>query len=175
VYNTNINNFKGETNMKKLTVKQKQVIYEHLLTLDCPDLLAALIAERSTRYSRHLCTTIYDVVFENFAWYSTPEESDGDAFWSKIHEELIELENTVPAPQKYEVALQEALEDDFESPTEKDFVSKDKQRLGEIEIKVDASSFRDDMKNFQAEFSKEIQLSPWTKIKLFFGRIFYKV
>jgi len=79
----------------KLTIKQKQVIYERLLSLECPDLLAALIAERSTRYNQSINTTVFDIIGNNFNWSSTPEESDGSDFWCEMYSELYELEDVV--------------------------------------------------------------------------------
>jgi hypothetical protein len=157
--------------MKKLTTKQKQAIYEHLLTLDCPDLLAALIAERSTRYSRHIDTTIYDVIADNFEWDQTPEESDGSEFWYEIYVELAELENTAPTGQEHEDALQKALEESYE-PVKIEI----KHNSTVTNYKVGDMIISDKgVLVCQAVTNPSPRTSFFDKVVLFFGRLFYKV
>jgi hypothetical protein len=180
--------------MKKLTIAQKQAIYEHLLTLDCPDLLAALIAERTehSAYNNVLeSSTIDGVIWTAFVWSKSPEGYD---FWKEVQDDILELENTVPAPQEHE--------DDFESPTEKDFAPKGRE--ANIEIKVEA--YRPPQPSEYVEWLEEqtkprltvtnykagdmiisdegvlvcqavTKTSPsfLDKVKLFFGKVFYKV
>jgi hypothetical protein len=163
VYNTIIND-KGEINMKKLTIKQKQAIYEHLLTLNCPDLLAALIAERSTRYSRHIDTTIYNVIADNFTWDTTPEESDGSEFWYEIYEESVELENTTSAGDQHvavTIAERGGFPEVYESYAPMD-----------IEIRFD----KDDLVTIpQSQPDESLELAWWNKAKLFLGKLLYRV
>jgi len=76
---------------KKLTTAQRQEIYERLLTLDCPDLLAALIAERSEVYALEVfdCAFLYVFIEDLFVWRDTPE---GFEFWQMMHESVLETE-----------------------------------------------------------------------------------
>jgi hypothetical protein len=165
-----LNKLKGEINMKnkpsKLSNTDRQGIYEYLLTLDCPDLLAALIAKHCVGYPRWSCKTISTVVIDNINWYKSPEKED---FWHEIYEELTELENTVVAPQEHEDALQESLEDGFESPTELDFALK-----GE-EAKIEIKTNHEPLIIPQPDRDDSLDLSWWNKTKLFFGKVFYKV
>ena len=71
----------------KLTIKQKQVIYEHLLTLDCPDLLAALIAERSDTLIRKE-NTLAECI-QIFAWWRNTTETY--TFWEHIYDEVVDM------------------------------------------------------------------------------------
>lgn len=147
--------------MKKLSIKQKQEIYEYLLKKDCPDLLAALVAERSglSVQSNFESLTLSDFIMGAFDWEASKEGHD---FWSILRSEISEIVEGVP-------------EEDFESPTEADFapVGDDSAK---IEILVDVSKFNQEMEKFHKEFIKDIQpLSLWTRIKLFFGRWNYKV
>jgi hypothetical protein len=151
----------------KLTIKQKQAIYEQLLSLECPDLLAALIAKRSTYYNRNSFTTI-SVLVDNFTWSDTPEPDD---FWSEMYNELRELEGAMQDGQEYEDALQESLKDDFESPTELD-LPKEGSIPPEIEINVEGFN-----KHWFTDPVESLHHKPsfFDKVKLFFGKIFYKV
>jgi hypothetical protein len=149
-----------------LTIKQKQVIYEHLLTLDCPDLLAALIAERSTRYSRYIGTTISDVINENFVWCLTPEENEEDdpEFWWELYLEAVELEDTTPAGDQHVAIIADercGYPEVYENYAPMD-----------IEIKFD----KDDLVIIpQAQPDESLELAWWNKAKLFLGKLFYRV
>jgi hypothetical protein len=150
----------------KLSNTDRQGIYEYLLTLDCPNLFAALIAKRCVSHPRRHDGTISTVVIDNINWYKSPEKED---FWYEIYLEVTELENTVVAPRESEDALQGALEDDFESPTELDFALKGEE--AKIEIKVQ----HEPLIIPQPDRDDSLDLTWWNKTKLFFGKVFYKV
>ena len=79
--------------MKQLSIEEKQKVYEYLLKKDCPDLLAALIAERSEEtvewhqeiYVDGEPLTIGDVLGGAFFWDASPE---GDEFWRTLWKEI---------------------------------------------------------------------------------------
>ena len=79
--------------MKKISIKEKQKIYKYLLKKDCPDLLAALIAERSEEtVEGHQSIsddgeplTLGNVLGGAFYWYASPE---GDEFWRTLCNEI---------------------------------------------------------------------------------------
>lgn len=149
--------------MEKLSIKQKQEIYKYLLKKDCPDLLAALVAERSKfSLQNRICSLYYDSTLSDFiaGAFSWHESTEGRDFWSILHSQISDIEG-VP-------------EEDFESPTEADFapVGDDSAK---IEILGDTSSFKEGLKKFQEGFKQEVQPSFWTKVKLFFGKWNYKV
>jgi hypothetical protein len=69
-----------------LTIEQKQKVYEHLLTLDCPDLLAALIAERSNWHPQDNGTnSISYEILHRFDWMRAPE---GYNFWVDMYDDI---------------------------------------------------------------------------------------
>jgi hypothetical protein len=152
----------------EITTEQKQEIYEHLLSLECPDLLAALIAKRSTCYTQDIDKTISDIIGSNFDCIDTPETAD---FWLYLYEEAQDIENVVEAGQEYEDALQESLKDDFESPTELD-LPKEGSIPPKIEVNVEGFN-----KQWFTDPVESLQKNPsfFDKVKLFFGKIFYKV
>jgi hypothetical protein len=145
-----------------LTIEQKQAIYEHLLTLDCPDLLAALIAERSDIDITELDTLSQCIRLFDY-WVLLPEGSD---FWREI----------------YKAAL--SAEEEFESPTEKDFTDAAVLYFkGEVVTPKGATLAVDDVVGIG--FTKLVIPQPvqdgesfsewWTKVKLWLGKLFYKV
>lgn len=79
--------------MKKLSIEEKQKVYEYLLNKDCPDLLAALVAERSeetVEWHQSIADdeeplTIGDVLGGAFYWDASPE---GDEFWRTLWKEI---------------------------------------------------------------------------------------
>lgn len=83
--------------MKELSIEQKQEIYEYLLTFDYPDLLAALIAERSEEtlawhevmHDGEYPLTVSSLISGAFLWDETPEGVD---FWGEITREIEEIE-----------------------------------------------------------------------------------
>lgn len=166
--------------MKNYTNKERQKIYEHLLTLDCPNLLAALVAQRADKTFMH-CeasehTSLWELITNAFLWQETKE---GWEFWFEVHECLYAEEYDTPTlPAVIESTEREMFnkatiipEDDF-APTE--------ITPAKIEINADVSKFKQEMEKVNltvpqptrdGESFKEF----WTKVKLFFGKWFYKV
>lgn len=69
--------------MKNYTIAQRQEIYEHLLTLNCPDLLAALIAKRADIKTIALPEEKYRGYWlHSFSWRNSEEGWD---FWEVVH------------------------------------------------------------------------------------------
>lgn len=170
--------------MKNYTIAQRNEIYEHLLTLQTPDLLAALIAQRADKnfmiYEASNYTSLMELITDAFIWEETKE---GWEFWFEIHECLCAEEYDTPTLSDVIESTEREMFDsvikvhdvDFESPTEVDFASNASTKA-KIEINVDVSKFNQEMGKFHKEFSKEIQpLSFWTRVKLFFGKWGYKV
>jgi len=157
----------------KITIEQKQAIYEHLLALDCPDLLAALIAERSTYYLRNFC--IASCITNTFTWEHTPEGRD---FWETLWKMYGEYESVFLVGQEYEDALQESLKslkNDFESPTELDLPKVDSIPT-KIEINVEGWDKHWFTKgSIHGSLTTKSSPSFVDRVKLFFGKIFYKV
>ena len=144
----------------KLTIKQKQAIYEHLLTLDCPDLLAALIAERSDTLITKI-NTLAECI-QLFAWWRNTTETR--TFWEHIYDEVLGMEKG------------------FESPTDRCFTGapedvvyyKSEPLVIAPVIVVDVAnthSARQLEEHYQESNLKDLSL--WTKVKLFFGKLFY--
>lgn len=80
--------------MKELSIEQKQEIYEYLLTIDCPDLLADLVAERSLTWHESMHASEYPLTISSFIsaaflWDETPEGVD---LWEEITREIEEIE-----------------------------------------------------------------------------------
>lgn len=103
--------------MMNLTIEEKQKVYEHLLTLDCPDLLAALIADRTTWHLQDNETnSISYEILHRFDWISTPE---GVNFWRDMYDDayIYELENckstVTPDPHVIRTTKQLATESIF--------------------------------------------------------------
>jgi hypothetical protein len=134
---------------KKLTIKQRQEIYEYLLTLNCPDLLAALIAKRAQYYALYSFSvnSIQGIIENLFAWHNSPE---GFEFWQMMHEGALEIDDEV------------SYKDDFESPTELDFPVHTSEAV-KITIIPPKSN------------KTPVNLSFSEKVKLFFGKWIYKV
>jgi hypothetical protein len=154
----------------KLTIEQKQKIYEHLLSLDCPDLLAALIAERSVIKSS--ITSRKSSIIDNFTWEHTPEGRD---FWETLWKMYGEYESVFLVGQEYEDALQESLKDDFESPTELD-LPKEGSIPPKIEVNVEGWDKHWFTKgSIHGSLTTKSSPSFVDRVKLFFGKIFYKV
>lgn len=162
----------------KLTIEQKQAIYEHLLTLDCPDLLAALLASRAKQGD--LLTIRGDSLSQYISrfgfWSLTPE---GSNFWSEMYKEVLEAEVLAEREGKpcndYEVEVQwdkagVAMPSEFESPSELDFAPTGGETT-KIEILVNAP-----LDTSTCTWTQDVKaLSFWTKVKLFFGKWNYKV
>ena len=132
-----------------LTIKQKQANYKHLLTLDCPDLLAALIAERS----------VYPITKENtlaecirqFEWWDKTLETE--SFWEHIYDKVVDMGKG------------------FESPTEDDFAPTSEE--AKIEIIPPPSWVRPVRAPLTYRPAKEPSFID--KVKLWFGKWSYKV
>lgn len=172
--------------MKNYTNKERQQIYEHLLTLDCPDLLASLIAQRADKnfmeYEASNYTSLEEFIANAFLW---EESEEGWEFWFEIHECLYTDEYDTPTvadviesteqemfdktlfgatPEQSRELIKAMSTPDFESPTEADF-TKDKKDLAKIYTAYPVKG---------VGFTQE-KVSFWTKVKLFFGKWFYKV
>ena len=73
----------------KLTIDKKQKIYDHILTLDCPDLLAALMADRTEKKDSTRIKILSELLSYSFLWDNTEE---GFEFWEIIYQEIIRRE-----------------------------------------------------------------------------------
>jgi hypothetical protein len=143
---------------KKITIKQRQEIYEYLLTLNCPDLLAALTAERSQVYALGILDYVFFSLFieDAFIWSETPE---GFEFWRMIHESVLEIESkgkhwlTHPLDYDLPVDLEHKMSKTIAGATLDAYTSDSKELL-----KTSAQG-----------------LSFWAKAKLFLGKWVYKV
>ena len=90
--------------MKELNIENKQEIYEYLLTIACPDTLAALIAERSEEtlawheslHDSEYPLTLSSLISGAFLWDETPE---GVEFWWEITQEIGDIEKGKPTAQ----------------------------------------------------------------------------
>lgn len=131
-----------------LTIKQKQATYEHLLTLDCPDLLAALIAERSK--TDIVSTTPLSECIRMFDWWDETPEGE---FWGELFEEVVDLG------------------EDFEFPTEEDFAPQHE----EVKIEIIPPPLWVRPVRAPLTYRPAKEPSFIDKVKLFFGKLFYKV
>lgn len=172
--------------MKNYTVKERQEIYEYLLTLQAPYLLAALIAQRADKYYysggiKLLNEPLPIYISNNFIWEDTPE---GQSFWEEIEAELSEmtlyrtptLSDVIESTEQEMFDLVMKVHDaDFEFHTEADFTHTE-ITPAKIEINADVSKFNQEMEKVHNEFYEDVQpLSFWAKVKLFFGRLSYGV
>lgn len=75
--------------MKNYTITERQEIYEHLVSIDCPDLLAALIANRVDKKSIDSDyldkSDLASWIMWSFVWVETPEDFD---FWAAMHDSI---------------------------------------------------------------------------------------
>lgn len=176
--------------MKNYTIKERQEIYEHLLTLDCPDLLAALIAQRADKsFVQGMGYNIKDkhslsrILYKSFIWCHTPEE---DSFWVHIYEDCNDFEYSIPERRIELPTISDVIESteremfnctygaDYVPDTEVDFTP------AKIEINVDVSRFNQEMEKVNLTVPQPTRDGKsfkefWTKVKLFFGKWFYKV
>lgn len=135
-----------------LTIKQKQANYKHLLTLDCPDLLAALIAERS----------VYPITKENILaecicqleWWDKTLETE--SFWEHIYDEVVDMGKGLESPA--DKCFTGAPEDVVDYKSEPLVLTPSISTRFTLEPPQDKKPF-----------------SAWWKVKLFFGKLFYKV
>lgn len=154
----------------KLSIKQKQKIYEHLLALDCPDLLAALIAERCSVYyvsdvlhesSLAECVCLFEL------WNLTPE---GYEFWEPIYEELTGIVKFTEVGDEIEIDTSKP-KISIELIPPVDYSIDDVVRYEGKELRCTGRS----QGGTEAELTPKLLKSYWNKVKLFFGKLFYGV
>lgn len=145
----------------KLTIEQKQEVYEKLLELGCCDLLAALIAERSDSDVGKFA--VHDVTLSNFisGGFFWDDSLEGQEFWHYMYECVEELE-------------EDFLPYDTEPDKTKDTIN--------IEVIPPVNYSLGDTVQYEGGKLVCIGVSSITKpltwfekVKLFFGRLFYKV
>lgn len=189
--------------MKNFTTAQRNEIYEHLLTLDCPDLLASLIAQRADKnfmkYEASKYTSLVELIADAFIWEETKE---GWEFWFEVQECLLYAEeyDTPTIADVIESTEKEAFDSAMKAPLKIEVQFEDNKPYKDAFSSVDnlpplsdnlstaELSLRElvrDIKNNKEEprilFSQDLSpvssepLSFWTKVKLFFGKWFYKV
>ena len=162
--------------MKNFTQAERQKIYEHLLTLQTPDLLASLIAQRADKnfmdYEASKYTSLAEFIANAFLW----EESEEDwEFWFEIEEYLDTKEYGTPTVVDVIESTEREMFDSATITPEDDFAPTE-ITPAKIEINVDVSRFNQVMEKCHKKFGKDVQsLSFWTKVKLFFGGWIYKV
>lgn len=150
--------------MKNYTIKERQEMYEHLLTLQLPDLLAALIAKRLDKdfiendflnaFDKHSAESI---VFDGFDWFDTEEGMD---FWQGVHDDIESvMYGYEPDYLGFDTELNES------------------KPPSNIEIIPPTISLPETLarKVFGYVEEQEPKVSFWNKVKLFLGRLFYKV
>lgn len=149
--------------MKKLSIEQKQIMYEFLLEKGVSDLYASLIAERQIYpYENHLVTV--ENLMGGFDWFTTPEGYD---FWKDLD---IEMERSIYEfyENKIDIILDSATEG-VEYYGLKDFIAVGTNfNLGSDITKEYANEVFDCA-------DKEPTLTFWQKIKFYAGRLFYRV
>lgn len=138
----------------KLSIKQKQEIYEHLLTLDCPDLLAALIADRCDTVIKADGGDVHSWVSFGFNWDSVAE---GVEFWCHMYDCVWDFE----CPEEYEGDFSNhgggsALED-YSLP------------VTPVAVAIESDALNSPYQRAQEP------LSLWTRVKLFLGKLSYGV
>jgi predicted RNA-binding protein associated with RNAse of E/G family len=79
-----------------LTIDQKQHIYEHLLKINCPDLLAALIADRCNSVLIFNTELISDWIDSAVYWDETEE---GGEFWYNLYQNVVIIERGYEATE----------------------------------------------------------------------------
>ena len=162
--------------MKNFTQAERQKIYEHLLTLQTPDLLASLIAQRADKnfmdYEASKYTSLAEFIANAFLW----EESEEDwEFWFEIEEYLDTKEYGTPTVVDVIESTEREMFDSATITPEDDFAPTE-ITPAKIEINIEKTPFRipqpQEYLDFVAERDK---VSFWTKVKLFLGKWVYKV
>lgn len=186
--------------MNELNIKQKQELYDYLLTLDYPDLLAALIAERSDKTRtelQELGITFNDIVCSAFTWECTEEGHD---FWAWTSLCLNDLEEGLYTLNGDGVWV---LPDVVKSSTSEDFIAIGTNFNLDSEVettKVDGffdaqleelnnqvfgyveesyhpqqpQEYLDYLNKMKTDLSFS-ELTLWQKVKFYIGQLFYKV
>ena len=150
--------------MKKLSIEQKQLMYEFLLEKGVPDLYASLIAERQIYpYENHLVTV--ENLIGGFDWFATPE---GYNFWKDLD---IEMERGIHEfyENKIDIILDSTTEV-VEYYGLKDFIAVGTNFNLDSDITKEHSN-----EVFDCADKGEFKLTFWQKIKFYAGRLFYKV
>lgn len=166
--------------MNEITIEQKQELYEHLLTLDCPDLLAAAIAAKSDNLYSDLIaeTTLSTILRKSFDWKTTKEDDlwvdvylcfeDFEKGSYTLNEDgvyvLPEVVETTDVTDEYQLLK---LDPEYRLPLQTLPEAPSMQQPLDYEIKGGEV--------FGYVSKEEPELTFWQRIKFYAGRLFYKV
>lgn len=166
--------------MKKMSIEQKQIMYEFLIEKGVPDLYASLIAERQIYSYENYLVTVGNLIMGGFDWFATPE---GYNFWKNLDTEMerciheyysnkidITLEDTTEVVESYGVKDFIAVGTNFNLDSDVT-----KEQTNEV-FDCTSDTCCPSQPQVYLDYSGKIQeLTFWQKIKFYAGRLFYRV